>query len=206
MMALPATPKAAKACGSLHYFTGAPCVNGHIAIRLTSNATCVECGRDIAKKSYERSPDRAIASAAKWASANMPRVREIKGKWRKNNLDLARSLEKASRLKFPETARGWRAANAESVRVLKRNYKASKRAAPGRHTAADIARIRREQQDRCGYCRVRLNGCGHVDHIIALAVGGSNWPANLQILCESCNLSKGAKDPVEFAQSLGRLI
>ena len=32
----------------------------------------------------------------------------------------------------------------------------------------------------------------HVDHVVALARGGSNGRENLQILCAACNLAKGA--------------
>src|SRR6188768_1924811 len=31
----------------------------------------------------------------------------------------------------------------------------------------------------------------HVDHVLAVANGGTNDPANLQTLCELCNLGKG---------------
>ncbi|MBR2030307.1 MAG: HNH endonuclease [Clostridia bacterium] len=34
----------------------------------------------------------------------------------------------------------------------------------------------------------------HVDHIIPIAKGGKTEPANLQTLCERCNLGKGIKD------------
>lgn len=33
----------------------------------------------------------------------------------------------------------------------------------------------------------------HVDHIVAVAKGGSNDPSNLQALCADCNLGKGAR-------------
>jgi hypothetical protein len=35
--------------------------------------------------------------------------------------------------------------------------------------------------------------CAHVDHILPRARGGQNNLSNLRILCEMCNLSKGAK-------------
>jgi HNH endonuclease len=33
----------------------------------------------------------------------------------------------------------------------------------------------------------------HIDHMVALAIGGGNDPTNLQLLCGNCNLAKGAK-------------
>ena len=44
----------------------------------------------------------------------------------------------------------------------------------------------------------RFNGpsLGAVDHIVPRARGGQNERTNLQLLCEPCNASKGAKDGV----------
>jgi 5-methylcytosine-specific restriction endonuclease McrA len=39
-----------------------------------------------------------------------------------------------------------------------------------------------------------------------MARGGSNWPSNLQLLCKSCNLSKGARDAEEFMREKGFLL
>lgn len=36
--------------------------------------------------------------------------------------------------------------------------------------------------------------------------GGANDDSNLQLLCQSCNRAKGAKDPVEFMRALGFLL
>ena len=33
------------------------------------------------------------------------------------------------------------------------------------------------------------------DHIIAVALGGADTARNLQLLCQSCNRSKGASEP-----------
>ena len=47
----------------------------------------------------------------------------------------------------------------------------------------------------CSYCKTE-EGPFEVDHITAVANGGSNHPDNLCVACKPCNRSKGAK-PVE---------
>lgn len=98
-------------------------------------------------------------------------------------------------------------AQTDAYKARARNRKALKRAAQGTHTAADLVAILKAQGGRCAYCRTKLmKGNCHVDHIIALSKGGTNDRRNLQLTCEPCNLSKHAKDPIEFAQSIGMLI
>lgn len=63
------------------------------------------------------------------------------------------------------------------------------------------------QAGRCACCRVRLDKVNHhLDHIEPLAGDGKHEDSNLQLLCDKCNLSKGAKDPIEFMQSRGYLL
>ena len=47
----------------------------------------------------------------------------------------------------------------------------------------------------CMKCGVKLlKKDFHVDHIIPLALGGSEWDlSNLELSCAKCNLSKGAR-------------
>lgn len=55
---------------------------------------------------------------------------------------------------------------------------------------------------RCCLCHkdlsgtLSLNNKNHYDHIIPLAQGGLNDVANIQLLCDGCNTSKGAKSIV----------
>ena len=62
------------------------------------------------------------------------------------------------------------------------------------------------QRGRCACCGVKLNGAHHIDHIIPIALGGTNTDDNIQLLCPSCNLRKSAKHPVDYMQSLGYLL
>ena len=100
----------------------------------------------------------------------------------------------------------WTANNPEAARALRHVRRARKKGAEGRFYAADIALIRVLQKDKCAFCSSRLKGFGHRDHIVPLSFGGSNWPSNIQLLCQGCNLSKGAKHPIVFARERGMLL
>ena len=64
-----------------------------------------------------------------------------------------------------------------------------------------------KQQCKCAGCGIRLRrGDFHRDHIDPLSLGGSNDIHNIQLLCQTCNQTKHAKDAVVWAQSIGRLI
>lgn len=55
---------------------------------------------------------------------------------------------------------------------------------------------------RCVLCQVDLSGLlstdrtDHFDHMVPLAVWGTNDPCNIQLLCEACNLKKAAGEPI----------
>lgn len=120
--------------------------------------------------------------------------RAILGAWMKKNKELKRLMDRLYYL-----------SNKDRFLVYARSRRALKRNASGRHSASDIHRILEAQKNRCAYCREKLSK-RHVDHITPLVLGGSNGRRNLQILCPSCNLRKGAKDPIDYARQLGRLI
>lgn len=190
----------AKAAGLKRYFTGAPCPHAHVAERLTSNCACVTCmaGRKGGTyvPAYEKTPRRKAAKAARQAQYRS----EGKAKaWRAAYY--AANAEKAR-----QQVRAWEAANPEHIRALRRNYLARKQSADGSHTGEDINRIYRLQSGRCAYCKAKVGNVYHVDHIQPLSRGGSNWPANLQILCPRCNTSKHDTDPIDYVRTRGLLL
>lgn len=64
-----------------------------------------------------------------------------------------------------------------------------------------------ENSKFCYWCNTNLkNKKIHLDHYIPLSKGGEHTLSNLVVSCPHCNLSKNAKDPYSFANSLGRLI
>lgn len=100
--------------------------------------------------------------------------------------------------------------NPEKFSVYLRNRRARVKDAEGSHTPADVRAIFERQRGMCASCGVKLFKSGaskyHVDHVMPLAKGGTNWPSNLQCLCPSCNRSKSAKLPEEWAAQRGMLI
>jgi 5-methylcytosine-specific restriction endonuclease McrA len=120
---------------------------------------------------------------------------EYKAAWNRENYE--RIAKRATEL---------RKANPERARAQRTNRRARKQQAGGSHTAADILALLALQRSTCAVCRCKLTKHYHVDHIQPLAKGGTNDKLNLQILCAPCNLTKNARDPLEFMQSRGFLI
>jgi len=160
---------------------------------------------------YARNRETRMARFRQYYTENRPTLLEYFSGYRSANREQAnkcsRDWHRANRDHTAQVNREWRRANPDKVRVIVRNRKARMRGAEGKHTAADIERLWLVQRSRCACCKSKLaKGSAHVDHIVALANGGSNNPANLQLLCRSCNSSKGAKDPLVFMQSRGLLL
>lgn len=64
----------------------------------------------------------------------------------------------------------------------------------GKFTIADVRALMRKQNMMCACnCGQSLHLGYHIDHIMPLARGGTNWPANLQLLTPLCNLRKAHK-------------
>ena len=59
----------------------------------------------------------------------------------------------------------------------------------------------------CYWCNISLKKVKvHIDHYVPLSKGGSHTLSNLVVSCPKCNQTKSAKDPLDFAQSLGKLL
>lgn len=71
---LPSSRSEAKAGGFARYFTGRPCVNGHLEERNTKNGHCLQCDRD--RQAYRLANDAAYREKNRaWARAQGKKVR-----------------------------------------------------------------------------------------------------------------------------------
>jgi 5-methylcytosine-specific restriction endonuclease McrA len=162
-----------------------------------------------ARAAYAANPAKVLDRHKRNRTAN-PNYREMAKAWRVANPESQRKREKRWRKANPDKvkakAKRWRDANPDAVIADVQNRRARSRAAEGAFTPADIRRIRAQQKDICALCPTKLKGRGHRDHIVPLKRGGTNWPSNIQLLCQPCNFAKGAKDPIEFARERGLLL
>lgn len=95
--------------------------------------------------------------------------------------------------------------------VLQTKIKHSRRRAKkvssgGSFTKQQVLGLLESQKFLCVVCKTDIKNKYHADHVVPLAAGGSNDILNIQLLCPSCNLSKGAKDPIQFMQTKGYLL
>jgi hypothetical protein len=179
------TRKAALALGEKQYFTGNPCLKGHVANRRTRTGECMNCR---AKFLIE------------WRAKNPKKVKQH------NDTQYANHAEKLS-----ARSRKFNAENQEKVQVWKRKYQrenphifaksgAKRKAAklqrtPSWLTDIDFERISNEYRLAALLTKLTKSSW-HVDHIIPLQgkmVSGLHVPGNLRVLPAKENISKSNK-------------
>lgn len=134
-----------------------------------------------ANKIYrEKNKEKCLARNIAWAAKNPEKVKSYKDKWE--------------------------AANPERRRITTHNYRGRKRSTGGRISPGLAKTLFVLQKGKCACCSKPLGDDYHLDHIMPLALGGSNTDDNIQLLRKACNLQKQAKHPVDFMQQRGFLL
>jgi hypothetical protein len=187
---LPKSRHEAKALGAKYYFTGNPCVHGHIAPRKTKGS-CVEClklewskgnqtraeyfreynqseaGKQAKKEYYARNREKVIERSQ---SRPSEKVRVYKEDYKQRNPDLYKTLVSLRRRRFRLATPKWLTAEQKlEIRLMYR-------------LAIELSR-------RTGVRHV-------VDHIVPLhgeTVCGLHVPWNLRVITQDVNLRKSNK-------------
>lgn len=215
-----------KKCGSAEFYASGrckPCARARATEYRLNNPEKV---RAIKAKWYLQNKARNNQRGQAWKRANKPKVAASAAEYRLRNLELVRDRARATQAKKPEYYQAmrksyrqrnkdlvskrnsdWKRINKEKVRLYTANRLARKKGVGGTLSNDIAERLLRLQKWRCAGCRISLKQKKyHLDHIVALSKNGRNIDSNIQILCVSCNCSKGAKHPTEFMQKLGYLI
>jgi 5-methylcytosine-specific restriction endonuclease McrA len=219
----------AKARGLTRYFTGKPCKRGHIAGRRVANYGCEICVNLEEKYRRERNIQKFRKKDHDRYWNNHQSELERGRKFREENREKLKLKARRRKAKKPDhvlrlnresmrrrRARGiaqkelkeWLAKNPGKRQEYNNKYRARKIAVGGSFSVEDIVNIRKQQNNKCAYCRINFGKKikATIDHIKALSKGGSNNACNIQLLCVSCNTSKNARDPLEFARDNGLLL
>lgn len=177
-----------------------------------------------------KNPERARAKVAECTSRNRERYRAAKlEKYRTDENRRAyikrksqewnsKNLEKVRKYKVDYTHRNyaahmaksaaWKAANPDKCLIHKHRRRSRENGCSGSHTAVEWRYVLEAHGNRCAWCGVKGTNKTPLarDHYVALSKGGTNDAKNLVPACKSCNSKKHARDPIDFAQSLGLLL
>lgn len=216
----------AKALGIKFYCNGIPCKRGHVSPRLTVNGDCCECRKERKAAWSRNNKERNAEHSRNYAKRHPDRVRAANKVKYAKNIDAEREKRVARYYENPEAAkessRGWyrqnkdraiarqnvwRAENWDKVLETSRRRTRLKRESVEHYTADDVAELLRKQPG-CPDCGRKFTAkLPHtVDHVVPLSKGGDNSKRNIELRCKPCNSRKHARDPLEHARILGRLL
>lgn len=214
--------------GAKYYFTGLPCIKGHVAERVTGKRGCVECNRIRAneKSRRKRSDPEFVAKERKANADRAALLRATSPEYVAKKNEANRIYAKHKRDTDPqyvaqtkaiqrrllddpeyqarqrERLAKWNAENPGAKRAADNRRRALERGADGEFSKEDVLLLQLSQGYMCIYCGKSTREKYHVDHVHPLSRGGSNWPDNLQILCPRCNLQKNDKTHEEFLAAI----
>jgi hypothetical protein len=201
--------KEAEAQGLNHYYTGKPCINGHLENRHVKHGGCLGCYRDNStrhrknhpdavkrtnKNSYQNNVARERIRAKKWFDEN----KERRTKWQNEYREMHREHRNALCI-------AWCHANLDSGRARQAKRRALKQNATP--PWVDLEAIKAIYKQAIQITK-ETGGKWHVDHIIPLNgvdVCGLHVPWNLRVIPAKENIAKKNKLLPEFMNQLPAL-
>lgn len=216
--------------GLKRYFTGEPCKHGHVAERNTKNTRCCSCishdykkyfsknkdnilewNKEYRKKYDIKNKDKIKAYGSEYRKINKQKLKDVAKEYYSLNKEKTNKRNNENYLKrrdvILEKQKQYRLNNKDKILSKQRNRRSRIAGNIGKHTEKEIIELLKKQNYRCANCLhcIKERKNRHLDHIMPISLGGRNDIVNLQWLCVKCNLNKGAKDPIKFAQENGKL-
>lgn len=173
--------------------------------------SCCKACEKVSRAKYNAAnrEKRKALDAANYA-ANSDKMKARHARWRLANIKKVKAYEAAycaaNRARRKASTTAWRAANPEACRAIVQNYRARKLKAGGILSPGLSERLFNLQRGKCACCGKPLGDDYHMDHIMPLALDGTNTDDNIQLLRRRCNNQKHAKHPIDFMQQRGFLL
>lgn len=108
-------------------------------------------------------------------------ILNVNKRWRTNNVDKIKAYRQSERVRIMR-------------KIYNINRKTAKLNSEGSYTKNDIADMLLFFDNKCAYTGIPLEESYHLDHIVPLSKGGTNYIWNIVPSNPSPNESKGAKD------------
>lgn len=141
---------------------------------------CKQCDKERSGKWYDVNRERSIFTALRWKKNNPV----------KNRLSALRYQKKHYK-KVIVKIHAWFKSHPHVKKAAQVNRRGKERNAGGRISGKERELLFATAKNRCLKC-----GSEHklsLDHIVPVALGGKTEFSNMQVLCMSCNMSKGTK-------------
>lgn len=162
------------------------------------------------RKYLANNKEQRARSVKKWSQSNKEKECEKQKRYRLRNKEIVLEREKKyrdmNRQKLLEKASAYK--KTEKGKIVSKNYNHKRRTISKQSEIETNELLKLEQNAKvCYWCNTSLKKKKvHIDHYVPLAKGGKHELSNLVISCQKCNLTKSAKDPIVFANSIGRLL
>lgn len=168
---------------------------------------CKDCNKLRNKKQYLKHKEKRIEYVINYRKENAEKIKKYRES-EKNKTNRALNRQKNKKI-INKKEREYRLKNIIKFRINQR-IKGNKRrllikSTHEIYTYKDINLLKTKQSNKCIYCYKNIKNKYHIDHIVPLSKGGIDSIKNIQILCPLCNMKKHNKDPLLFANNIGRL-
>ncbi len=162
------------------------------------------------KKKYIKFREQILEDRKKYFQENKETINNSKKQWyQKNREYLLKQKKEYSMLnkdKIKKYQKEWR--KTPIAKACSKNSEHKRRAIEkkGDITSKQLLELQQKSKN-CYWCNTSLKGKKiQIDHYTPLSKGGEHTLSNLVVSCDKCNLTKNAKDPIIFANSIGKLL